>query len=66
METSKLIVLGNGQIVGYPITRRELKRQLRQAKLSRRATYRALRRSGLSYVEAATAIKMASNKGGRR
>lgn len=42
---SSLVVLKSGQIVGYPITRRELKRQLRQARLQRRAAFRTEKRS---------------------
>lgn len=52
LNQSRLIVLDNGQIIGSPVTRRELKRQMRQAKLQRRATVRQLRRKGLSYDEA--------------
>lgn len=52
LSESKLIVLSTGQLIGHPITRRALKRQLRQARLQRREAYRELRREGLSYNEA--------------
>lgn len=49
---SRLITLPSGQIIGSPITRRELKRQLRQRRLGRRALRREARSIGLSYVAA--------------
>lgn len=49
LTNSRLTQLPTGQLIGYPVTRRALKRQLRQARLTRRAEYRILRRSGLSY-----------------
>lgn len=41
---SRLITLPSGQIVGHPVTRRELKRQTRQARLQRRAAFRQAKR----------------------
>jgi hypothetical protein len=45
MNQSRLVTLKTGQIVGYPLTRRELKRQLRQARLQRRAEFRRERKA---------------------
>lgn len=44
LQQSRLVTLKSGQIVGYPVTRRKLKRQLRQARLQRRAKFRAEKR----------------------
>lgn len=49
LNQSRLIVLPTGQVVGSPVTRRELKRQIRRRRLERRVLYRSLRSRGLNY-----------------
>jgi hypothetical protein len=44
LKGSKLVELPSGQIIGQPITRRQLKRDTRQARLARRAEFRAAKR----------------------
>jgi hypothetical protein len=44
LEQSRLTMKETGQLIGYPITRRELKRQLRQSRLARRDAFRNAKR----------------------
>lgn len=48
LQQSRLVKLKSGQTVGYPVTRRELKQQLRQSRLERRAAFRAEKRAANS------------------
>jgi hypothetical protein len=51
LSQSRLVTLKSGQIVGSPITRRQLKRDLRQLRLHRRAGMRMLKAAGFIYAE---------------
>lgn len=51
LATSRLITLPSGQVIGHPVTRRELKRQLRQSRLRRRLGMRMLKQAGFTYAE---------------
>ena len=59
---SNLIVLSSGQVVGHPVTRRRLKRNLRKSRLQRRNLYRYVKAHGVSYDEARQLVKTAFDK----